>query len=80
MQQPIIGPGGRPMLSQETAQQMQLQQMYWGVYFSLVPVVAGDELRTHDHWQNQELDLDRITKTAKRIALAAMKEIGVIIE
>ena len=76
----ICGPNGHPVITDEMRAQAQIQQMYFSVYFSLIPVVAADELRKHEDWNGDGIDTERITSTAKTIAVAAMKKIGVDIQ
>lgn len=76
----------RPAVSQEQAAQAQIQQMYLGVFFSLVPVVAADELRRlhdADGWKATDppgIDTARIVDTANQIAVAAIMKIGITVE
>lgn len=79
-----FGANGQPLgPSQEQLRQqqaIQAQQLYLSCYLSLVPAVAADELRKADGQLGVEPNLDRIAIDAKRIAVRAMKEIGVSIE
>lgn len=77
---PVLGPNGQPLIGREGAQQAHIQQMYFGVYFSLIPVLTGEELRKLDEWNSDELNTDRIVDTAKKIAIAAMKKIGITMQ
>jgi hypothetical protein len=91
MPQLLRGSNGQQVMSEEMAAQLYAQKLYQGVYLGCVQVVASHELRRRedsDGWKQgaqdaqdangeDNLDVDRIIRMAKKIAVGAMKELGI---
>jgi hypothetical protein len=85
MNRPNGIPMSVPLLGQQSSSEQNIIVAYRGLYFSLIPVVAAkmlDQQAQSDPMLGQpEGEIpSSIAKEANRIAKAAFKELGIIIE
>ena len=70
------------MLCQQLIQQNnnQANQLYSGLFLSLVNTITADFLRNQDEWKDDTLDIEKITALAKTIAVRAVQKLGIKVE
>jgi hypothetical protein len=71
---------GQPMMSQQQAQNIQMQQIYTNYYLELTKIAFAEELRKVSEFDDTGINTERLCNNAKKAAVAVMKTIGINVQ